>query len=370
MPMSESKNRWALTYRPKNFKEVLGQKHVKEFFTSVLTDWFNKGERLPVGVLFSGHSGVGKTTIARIVAAALNCPSRAGEAPCGACPSCLSILGGLGGGVREIDASSFGLVENMRSLREELMSYSFSGYQVVILDECHKMSEEAFHVLLKLLEEAPPNLFFILITTVSDKILETVKSRLLEFNFQRVPFQEIVEHVKWLVKREGVILDVTLIPKLYKMSKGNVRDLVSNLEQLAIFGKDTINKDVVVEVFGDIYVFEKILGQLKQGSVVDAFEEYKKNSGVYSDFAVFLDGLVEVVGDCFIKAQREGSSEAAFYDRVLSGVYKFCSLPTKLNVEASAKILFFTVFAELFRKGKTDGAKKLGGEELQNSLTD
>ena len=370
MPLGTT--RWALVWRPRRFADILGQPHVVAFFNKVLTSWFETGVHLPVGVLFSGRSGVGKTTMARVLAASLNCLHRKGVEPCGKCDSCEKIFGGLGGGVFEIDASFFGNVDNIRKLREQLMSYAFAVYQVIIIDECHMMSREASNVLLKLLEEAPKNLFFVLVTTEAYKLLETVKSRLLEFHFQSVKNSQAVEYIKKLLTREEVKCDELLILKMFRMSNGNIRDIISNLEQLSIASSGEITKETIISIFGNIFIFEQMIDFLRRGDFRAAYLLYKKETGVYADFSLFIEGFIGAVGDAMLTVMRDGGGDVLFYDKLLSGLYRFLQGSFRLNPEASARLLFFVVMKEVVgTKQQMNGEKKLlSSDDIFKALLD
>lgn len=338
--------RWAISYRPNQFKRVLGQGAVVSFFKTVLKRYYAEGGELPVGFLFGGRSGVGKTTLARIIGASLNCMKRNGVEPCGECYSCLQIMSGEGS-VIEVDASFFGLVDNIRELRDQLQMYSVSAYKVVILDEAHMMSKEAFNVLLKLLEEPPEKTLFMLCTTESEKVLETVRSRLLEFRFTAISHMVVSQYLDNLLLLEGVECDPAVYQRLYRLSNDNLRDVIVSLEQLALLGKGMITKELAAEMFGDIFVFEKILKGIKVGDYGMVMELYRIYNTFYTDFVRFLNGFLTVAGDYFLTAIRKGSSDVLFYGKLFRAIYSFQQTAVSLKGEAAASLFFHSLIMEV-----------------------
>src|SRR3989442_2922110 len=194
----------ALKYRPQVFADLVGQDHV----TSVLTRAVESG-RVAHAYLFTGARGVGKTTSARILAKALNCERRAagkqkGAEPCNACTSCTEITQGSALDVAEIDGASNRGIADVQALREKVRFAPTGGrYRVVILDEVHQLSNDAFSALLKTLEEPPPHLVFIFATTDPQKLPDTIRSRTQRYDFARVPLRRVAERLHDIQKREA-----------------------------------------------------------------------------------------------------------------------------------------------------------------------
>jgi len=338
--------RWHITHRPRKFAQVLGQESIVRFCVAVLKQHYSAGKNLPVGLLFGGRSGVGKTTLARIVGASLNCENREGVEPCGKCPSCENIFAGVGG-VREIDASFFGLVDNIRELRRQLSTYSVFNYQVVILDEAHMMSRESFNVLLKLLEEPPDKTMFILCTTEAHRVLETVRSRLSEFRFTSIEYHVVISYLKSLLKEEGVECEEKIYKRLYRLSGENLRDVIVSMEQLVQLGGGKITEKEACEVFGDVFVFEKVLNAIKLRDYGLAVKLYQQYAVFYTDFTYFLNGFLMVAGDYFILALKTGSSESMFFGSLFTSIYRFQSSVGYLKGEAAAKLFFHVLIKEV-----------------------
>lgn len=364
--------RWNLKYRPKQFREVLGQKHIIDFFEIVLGEYYKNQKPLPAGALFGGSSGVGKTTVARVVAASLNCDKRVGVEPCGTCESCYQITQGLGG-VMELDAAFCGLVDNIRELGDRLVSYSFAEYQVVIMDECHQMSKEALNALLKLLEEPPENVFFILITTDVSEIVkksEAVVSRLLEFRFKPIRWVEVEKFLKGLLNREDTKCSLELCYELYYLSGYNLREVLVTLEHLSVLGKGEITRKLVEEAYGDVTVVREIIMQLKKGDFVKATELFDEFQIFQPDFKVFIRRFVDYLGDLLKKALKVGTRDGLLYGAMLKCTYGFISNRIVYQGKPAAKLLFYEIISSVGGLSKSSTKlQPLKGEEVFRLLT-
>src|SRR5579871_2989113 len=190
----------ARKWRPRNFAEMVGQEHVLRALINALDH-----NRLHHAFLFTGTRGVGKTTIARILAKSLNCETGVTSRPCGQCSACQEIDAGRFVDLIEVDAASRTGVDDTRELLDNVQYAPTRGrYKVYLIDEVHMLSKSAFNALLKTLEEPPPHVKFLLATTDPQKIPVTVLSRCLQFNLKRMPVGQIAEHMKALLEKEGV----------------------------------------------------------------------------------------------------------------------------------------------------------------------
>src|ERR1700740_1639205 len=193
----------ARKYRPKKFAELVGQEHVRRALVNALASG-----RVHHAFLFAGTRGVGKTTIARILAKGLNCENGVRAEPCGVCASCREIDAGRFPDLIEVDAASRTKVDDTRELLDNVQYTPTRGrYKVYLIDEVHMLSTHSFNALLKTLEEPPPHVKFLLATTDPQKLPVTVLSRCLQFNLKRMPVGQIAEHMKGLLAKEGVPLD-------------------------------------------------------------------------------------------------------------------------------------------------------------------
>ena len=230
-------------YRPKSFSEIVDQNHIKITLTNEL-----ESGRIAHAYLFSGPRGIGKTTIARLVAKALNCQKRAsGKAePCNQCPSCTEINNGRSLDLIEIDAASHTGVDNVR---ENIINNSrvvpvSSKYKVFIIDEVHMLSLSAFNALLKTIEEPPENVVFILATTELHKVPSTIISRCQRFDFQKVGVKDIIDRLSRIAQAEKVKVDEKVLEAIALSSEGSVRDAESMLGQIFSLGEKEITFDL------------------------------------------------------------------------------------------------------------------------------
>jgi DNA polymerase III subunit gamma/tau len=226
----------ARKYRPGTFDDVIGQPHVVQTLVNSITT-----KRIAQAYLFSGTRGVGKTTVARILAKALNCERGSTGTPCGTCSNCLEIAQGTSVDVMEIDGASNTSVDDVREIRENVKFAAFRGkYRVYIIDEVHMLSNSAFNALLKTLEEPPPHVVFIFATTEIHKIPATILSRCQHYNFRRIARTEIVERLRHVAEQDQIVIEERSLMALARASEGSMRDGLSLLDQAVAFGGKTI----------------------------------------------------------------------------------------------------------------------------------
>lgn len=227
----------ARKYRPGTFGDVIGQPHVVQTLVNAI-----KTRRIAQAFLFSGTRGVGKTTVARILAKALNCEQGPTSTPCNVCPNCVEITQGTSVDVIEIDGASNTSVDDVREIRENVKFTPFrGGYRVYIIDEVHMLSNSAFNALLKTLEEPPPHVVFIFATTEIHKIPPTILSRCQHYNFRRIPRADIIERLRHVAAQDGITMEERSLTALARASEGSMRDALSLLDQAVAFGGKTIN---------------------------------------------------------------------------------------------------------------------------------
>ncbi len=264
-------------WRPKTFDEVIGQKHI----TDTLKNQVASG-RLSHAYLFIGSRGTGKTTCARILARAVNCTNPSNGDPCGECPACRSILSGSAPEIVEIDAASNNGVDDVRALRDEaIYSPAVLKKRVYIIDEVHMLSKPAFNALLKILEEPPEHLLFILATTELNKVPATILSRCQRYNFKRIPGEVISEYLLHVSKSEGLNLSKGAADILAHMAEGGMRDALSLLDQCA--SAENIDEEYVYSALG-------LAGNVRIVGLMEDIFARKASSAVLSFNELWMQG--------------------------------------------------------------------------------
>ena len=253
----------ARKWRPQNFSSLVGQQPIVTALRNAL-----KEGRIAQAYLFSGIRGVGKTTAARVLAKALNCERGPAADPCNECMPCLEITRGSDLDVIEVDAATYSKVEQVRELTESLRyGPARDRYKVVVLDEIHRLSRQAFDALLKIVEEPPPHLVFIFATTEIEAVPATILSRCQEFHFRRVPTAEVVALLADICRSEGIAASETALRLIARAGEGSVRDSVALLDQLATFGSGTISDEEAIRLLGglDTALFSRVLHGMLAG---------------------------------------------------------------------------------------------------------
>ncbi len=256
----------ARKYRPQTFTEIVGQQHVTQTLANAI-----KSNRVAHAYIFSGVRGVGKTTTARILAKALNCVKGPTAEPDNTCDSCREISAGTSLDVLEIDAASNRGIDQIRELRE-MVRYApaSSRYKVVILDEAHQLTDEASNALLKTLEEPSERVVFILATTRSEDLVDTIKSRAQLFNFRSLTFKEIAGEIERVAESENLKIDPGAVAVLARAAEGSLRDGLSLLEQAIAYSNDEITDTQVRELLG--VVAESVLDELVEAIATQSAE--------------------------------------------------------------------------------------------------
>jgi DNA polymerase-3 subunit gamma/tau len=256
----------ARKYRPQKFSEVIGQEHV----TVTLKHALEQG-RTAHGYIFSGHRGIGKTTVARILAMALNCRSsdKPVTEPCGICDSCTEIRAGNSVDVIEIDAATNRGIDEIRELREAARYRpARDRFKIYILDEAHQITDAAFNALLKTLEEPPGHVVFMLATTQPEDIPQTIRSRCQHFSFRAVRFEQILEQLRDLSGRENIKADEDALALLAEAGDGSMRDALSILDQAIASADGCLTAECVRQLVGATpsSVMEELMKAVSEGS--------------------------------------------------------------------------------------------------------
>lgn len=287
-------------FRPDNFNDVKGQDHIVTTLTNQI-----KANRIGHAYLFCGTRGTGKTSVAKILAKAVNCQHPVNGSPCNECEMCKAIQAGTSMNVIEIDAASNNGVDNIREIREEVSYRPTEGnYKVYIIDEVHMLSTGAFNALLKTLEEPPSYVIFILATTEAHKIPITILSRCQRYDFHRITIDTIAARLSELLEAEGVEAEETAVRYVAKAGDGSMRDALSLLDQcIAFYLGQTLTYDKVLEVLGavDAEVFSRMLRKILSGDVTGVIHELedlivggRELSQFVNDFTWYMRNLLLV----------------------------------------------------------------------------
>ena len=283
----------ARKYRPKTFSTLVGQDHVVRALTNALNQ-----NRLHHAYLFTGTRGCGKTTLARILAKALNCETGITATPCGTCNACLEIDRGRFVDLLEVDAASNTQVDAMRDLLDNAQYAPTAGrFKVYIIDEVHMLSKSAFNAMLKTLEEPPAHVKFILATTDPQKVPVTVLSRCLQFNLRQMASTTVFAHLQTVLAQENIHAEPAALQLIARAAAGSMRDALSLTDQAIAYGNQTINEADVRAMLGAIdqgYLFE-LLQALQAGNGELLIEKAKQMEARSLSFEAALNDLASLL---------------------------------------------------------------------------
>jgi len=283
----------ARKWRPKTFREMVGQEHVLRALINALDH-----DRLHHAYLFTGTRGVGKTTIARILAKCMNCEAGVSSEPCGNCSSCREIAEGRSVDLLEVDAASRTKVDDTRELLDNVQyAPTRSRYKIYLIDEVHMLSTHSFNALLKTLEEPPPHVKFLLATTDPQKLPATVLSRCLQFNLKNMPPDQIVAHLGGILEQEMVAYEEPALWLLARAASGSMRDALSLTDQAIAFGAGRICEAEVRSMLGSVdlgYVYE-LLEAVARDEAATVLEIVRRMAELAPDFEGSLDELMSLI---------------------------------------------------------------------------
>ena len=290
----------ARKWRPRNFEQLVGQSHVARALVNALD-----ADRLHHAFLFTGTRGVGKTTLARILAKCINCESGVTSKPCGDCSACIEIDEGRFVDLLEVDAASRSKVDETRDLMDNVQFTPARGrYKVYLIDEVHMFSEKSFNALLKTLEEPPPHVKFLLATTDPQKLPITVLSRCLKFNLKRLPADDIADHLERILAREGIESETAAVRLVARAADGSMRDALSLLDQAVAYGAGAVMEEEVRAMLGAVDR-SRVIDLLDAIAAGDAAGALDVVAAVASDAADYEDVLGEMVNTLHRIAVRQ-----------------------------------------------------------------
>lgn len=279
----------ARKWRPRSFEDVVGQPHIVRALTNALTSG-----RIHHAFLFAGTRGVGKTTVARILARCLNCERGVSPVPCGECSACVAIEEGRFVDLIEVDAASRTGVDDVRDLLDNVQYTPGAGrFKVYLVDEVHMLSKQAFNALLKTLEEPPPHVKFLFATTDPQKLPVTVLSRCLQFNLKRLPNALIVQRMARICDAEGIAADPAALERLARAAAGSMRDGLSLLDQALAFGNESLRDDDVAAMLGsmDSSRVLALLQVLARGDAAALLQLVRELDELVPDYPGLLDDI-------------------------------------------------------------------------------
>ncbi|MDD5622887.1 MAG: DNA polymerase III subunit gamma/tau [Actinomycetota bacterium] len=285
-------------WRPQNFDEIIGQEYNIRTIRNAISN-----NRLSHSYIFCGPRGTGKTSTARILAKALNCKKGITQDPCNKCENCISISNGSSVDVIEIDAASNRGINEIRELREKVKYLpNILRKKVYIIDEIHMLTTEAFNALLKVLEEPPEHVIFIMATTEPNKVIPTILSRCQRFDFFPIPMDKIKERLQKIAKKEKITVSGPALDLISKYADGSLRDADGILEQLAAFGGDKIEVEAVTSLLGviDLELLFELTDILIEKNLTGGLLLVNKIIGSNQNLKVFVAGFLDHLYDLYV----------------------------------------------------------------------
>ena len=327
----------ARKYRPANFEEVVGQEHIVQAISNGISQ-----ERIHQSYIFSGTRGVGKTTLARILAKCLNCLSVESPTakPCDNCTNCNEIKLGRNLDFLEIDAASKTGIDDMRDLLETVPQSPSSGrYKVYLIDEVHMLSKSSFNALLKTLEEPPSHVVFIFATTNPEKIPKTVQSRCLQLNLKTVGGSILTNHLKKIIELEDISYDQESIELIASSASGSVRDALTLLDQAIAHGNGILDSNNVNQLLGTIdnTLLMSLLDSIIDGRGEEAFNCLYKIEELSPEYEMILKNIISIIHQISLHQVLQDSKDQSIDELASKIDPEFCQLLYEIAVNSYSK---------------------------------
>ena len=327
----------ARKYRPANFEEVVGQEHIVQAISNGISQ-----ERIHQSYIFSGTRGVGKTTLARILAKCLNCLSVESPTakPCDNCTNCNEIKLGRNLDFLEIDAASKTGIDDMRDLLETVPQSPSSGrYKVYLIDEVHMLSKSSFNALLKTLEEPPSHVVFIFATTNPEKIPKTVQSRCLQLNLKTVGGSILTNHLKKIIELEDISYDQESIELIASSASGSVRDALTLLDQAIAHGNGVLDSNNVNQLLGTIdnTLLMSLLDSIINGRGEEAFNCLYKIEELSPEYEMILKNIISIIHQISLHQVLRDSKDQSIDELASKIDPEFCQLLYEIAVNSYSK---------------------------------
>lgn len=338
------------TYRPQDFDSVVGQKHIVQTVKNQI-----KNDLLSHAYVLTGPRGTGKTSIARIVAKAINCTNSENGNPCSSCGSCLAVSRGNHPDVFELDGASNNGVEEIRDIRDRVKySPSLSPYKVYIIDEVHMLSTAAFNALLKTLEEPPPHVIFILATTEIHKVPDTILSRVQRFDLKQIPVASMSGHLVRILNELGIEFEDGVPELVATLAAGGLRDALSMLDQAIAFTTDRVKLSDIHDLFGSVgsTALVEIMACVMVSNFVGVVEATRALLAEGKLPARIVDGLLGMLRDV-LKVQKVGGEDISGLagklnsQQVLAYIKKLNTLAYDLKIATDAELILEVGLIEL-----------------------
>lgn len=366
-------------YRPQVFEDVIGQEHICKTLISQI-----KNDNIGHAYLFSGTRGVGKTSIAKIFAKAINCINNSTGSPCLKCANCIENSKSSSIDILEIDAASNNGVDNIRELKEKIQFPPVNGkYRVYIIDEVHMLSASAFNALLKTLEEPPKYAVFILATTESYKIPSTILSRCTKFDFKLVPLEDLENLVKKIFKEEGITASDEVITAMCKAGEGSVRDTLSICDMLSSYCEKNITYEKFTECMGTLglpFIY-KICKAIKEKDIEQILLQSKEICESGKNIEVLVKDMMEFYRNCLVVKTIKGYenilklpkddisllkalSEISSEKELLEYLQKLAKTASELKYSLNPRLLSETTFIDMALYSEQE--KNIGDIDINN----